>query len=65
MPDDLRALIVDTTPRTDGLLPVRRAIAKCATCEWTAIMTGDSDEEIAEFLRLLLMDHVTTLHPRH
>lgn len=60
----LRELIVDTD-RGDGLLPVRRAIARCATCDWTATMTGDTDEELAEFLRLLLMHHVTEMHPRH
>jgi hypothetical protein len=29
-----------------------------------AIMRGDTDEEITEFLRLLLADHLTTLHPK-
>jgi hypothetical protein len=60
----LRDLILDTDPG-DGVLPVRRAIARCATCDWTAIMTGDDDEEIADFLELLLHAHVADEHPRH
>jgi hypothetical protein len=60
----LRDLIVDTD-RGPGLLPVRHAIARCATCDWAATMTGDTDEELTEFLRLLLMQHVTETHPRH
>jgi hypothetical protein len=44
--------------------PVRRAVARCGVCPWTAIMRGDTDAEITEFLRLLLADHLTTLHPR-
>jgi len=58
---DLRTWILDPG---DGLIPVHRAIARCASCEWVAIMTGDDDDELVEFLRLLLLDHVTTLHPR-
>jgi hypothetical protein len=49
---------------TDDDDPVRRAIARCGVCDWTAIMRGDTDAEITEFLRLLLADHLTTLHPR-
>jgi len=60
MTSDLRAFLLDTG---DGLLPVRRAVARCASCDWTAIMSGDDDAELAEFLRLLLMAHVTDLHP--
>ena len=44
--------------------PVRRAIARCGVCAWTAIMRGDTDAEITEFLRVLLAEHLTTLHPR-
>jgi hypothetical protein len=58
---DLRAFIMDTG---DGLLPVRRGIARCNSCGWVAIMSGDDDADIAEFLRLLLMEHVHDLHPR-
>jgi hypothetical protein len=58
---DLRAFIMNTG---DGLLPVRRAIARCASCPWVAVMSGDTDDEIATFLHLLLMEHITTLHPR-
>jgi len=60
----LRDLIIDTD-QGDGLLPVRRAIARCATCEWTAVMTGDDDDEMADFLEALLHAHVTNEHPRH
>jgi hypothetical protein len=41
---------------------IRRAIASCGACPWTAIMRGDTDEEITEFLRLLLAEHISTLH---
>jgi hypothetical protein len=57
---NLREWILDTG---DGLIPVRRAIARCGHCEWMVIMSGDDDAEIAEFLRLLLHEHVTDLHP--
>jgi hypothetical protein len=57
---NLREWILDTG---DGLIPVRRAIARCSHCDWLVIMTGDDDAEIAEFLRLLLHEHVTDLHP--
>jgi hypothetical protein len=56
---DLRAFIMDPG---DGLIPVRRAIARCKHCDWIAIMSGDDDAELAEFLRLLLGEHLTTLH---
>jgi hypothetical protein len=59
--NDLRAFLLDPG---DGVLPVRRAIARCASCDWIAIMSGDDDDELAEFLRLLLMAHVHDLHPR-
>lgn len=59
--NDLRAFLLDPG---DGMLPVRRAIARCASCDWIAIMSGDDDAELAEFLRLLLMAHVHDLHPR-
>jgi hypothetical protein len=58
---DLRAFLLDPG---DGLIPVRRAIARCGHCSWIAIMSGDDDDELAEFLRLLLMEHVNDLHPR-
>lgn len=65
MPDDLRAYIVDLADHGDGLLPVRRALARCSTCDWTAVMSGDDDSELTAFLHALLMEHVTRLHPRH
>jgi hypothetical protein len=40
--------------------PVRRALASCGACPWTAIMRGDTDEEITEFLRLRLAEHLRT-----
>jgi hypothetical protein len=43
---------------------IRRASASCGVCPWTAIIRGDTDEEIFEFLRLLLADHLTTMHVR-
>jgi hypothetical protein len=60
MTNDLRAFLLDPG---GGLLPVRRAIARCASCDWIAIMSGDDDDELAEFLRLLLTEHVNDLHP--
>jgi hypothetical protein len=65
MPDDLRAVIVDLPDAGDGLIPVRCAEAWCSACDWRATMTGDTDDEIAEFLRLLWFEHATTMHPRH
>jgi hypothetical protein len=59
MTNDLRAFLLDPG---DGLLPVRRAIARCGHCPWVAFMSGDDDAELAEFLRLLLGEHLTTLH---
>ena len=56
---DLRAFLLDPG---DGMVPVRRAIARCGHCDWIAIMSGDDDAELAEFLRLLLGEHLTTLH---
>jgi hypothetical protein len=44
--------------------PVRRAIARCGVCRWTAIMRGDTDEEISVFLGRLLAEHLTTMHTR-
>ena len=41
---------------------IRRASASCGVCPWTAIIRGDTDEEIFEFLRFLLADHLTTMH---
>jgi hypothetical protein len=52
--------VIDDDP-DDGR---RRAVARCGVCPWMAIMRGDTDEEITEFLRLLLADHLTTLHPK-
>jgi hypothetical protein len=39
------------------------AIARCASCAWSASMTGDTDTEVQAFLRALLLDHVKRLHP--
>ncbi len=61
---DLRAVIVDCADRGDGLIPVRRAEASCTACDWHATMTGDTDDEITEFLRLLWWEHATTMHAR-
>lgn len=58
---DLRAFLMDNG---DGLLPVRRAIARCGTCHWIAIMSGDDDNELADFLHALLREHIQDLHPR-
>jgi hypothetical protein len=56
---DLRAFIMDPG---DGLIPVRRAIARCARCPWVAIMSGDDDAELADFLHALLTEHIQDLH---
>jgi hypothetical protein len=49
---------------TDDADGIRRATASCGVCPWTAIIRGDTDEEIFEFLRVLLADHLTTMHTR-
>jgi hypothetical protein len=64
MSDSLQAVIVDCADRGDGLIPVRRAEASCTACDWHATMTGDTDDEITDFLRLLWWEHATTMHPR-
>jgi hypothetical protein len=43
---------------------VRRGVARCKACRWIAIMRGDTDAEIAEFLRRQYVDHLRTMH-RH
>ena len=47
----------------DGLIPVRRGVARCGHCDWVARMSGDDDGDIAEFLHLLLTEHLADLHP--
>jgi hypothetical protein len=43
---------------------VRRARASCNACDWIAIMRGDTDEEIADFLRQRFAAHVAEKHRR-
>lgn len=38
------------------------AVARCASCDWSAEMTGDTELEVAIFLRALLMEHVNRMH---
>jgi hypothetical protein len=58
----VRVPVAGTTMTDDD--GIRRASASCGVCPWTAIMRGDTDAEIFEFLRLLLADHLTTMHTR-
>jgi hypothetical protein len=58
----VRVPVTGTTMTDDD--GIRRASASCGVCPWTAIMRGDTDAEIFEFLRLLLADHLTTMHTR-
>jgi hypothetical protein len=43
---------------------VRRGRASCSVCDWRAIMRGDTDEEIADFLRQRFAAHVAEKHRR-
>jgi hypothetical protein len=72
-PDDLDDVdaIADTLaddrgwdPVTAAVLPVRQAVARCPACPWTAIMSGDDDQEIAGFLYAQLLAHTTTHRTR-
>jgi hypothetical protein len=53
-----------TEPDDDPDDPVRRARASCNACDWIAIMRGDTDDEIADFLRQRFAAHVAEKHRR-
>jgi hypothetical protein len=58
----VRVPVAGTTVTDDD--PVRRARASCNACDWIAIMRGDTDEEIADFLRQRFAAHVAEKHRR-
>jgi hypothetical protein len=41
------------------------ARAVCERCNWTVQMSGDTPEEVANFLRGRLIRHATSSHPEH
>jgi hypothetical protein len=43
---------------------VRGARASCSACDWVATMRGDTDEELADFLRQRFAAHVAEKHRR-
>ena len=59
----LRVSVAGAAVIADDDDPVRHATAWCHACAWVAIMRGDTDEEITDFLRQQYAVHVAERHP--
>lgn len=58
--DDYTLFFPETPPAPGRVV----GVATCCKCRWQAAMTGDTNDEVDQFLSALFRDHVVDEHTR-